>query len=110
MTAQNSQSVAQAGTTPTPLTPQTTDTISEANFGPYGLYARLITTGTTSNFTVTDPGATALGNAGTAVAVALPATGVRMVFIPRGAIAPATGLATITFSSVTGVTYELYRA
>lgn len=110
MTAQNSQSVTQAGITPAQLTPQATDTIAEGQFGPFGVNARITTTGTATNVTVTDPNTTALGNAGTLVPLAAPATGVRYLFVPRAAINPATGLATINFSSVTGVTYELIRA
>lgn len=111
MTLQVSQSVVATGTTPAALTPAATDTIAEGSFGPAGLYARVITTGTATNVTVQDPNLTVLGNAGTPVAVAAPATGVRMIFIPRSAVNPATGVASVDFSGArTGVTYELYRA
>lgn len=110
MTAQSSQAVTQAGITPAQLTPQTTDTINEAQFGPFGLMARIVTTGTATNVTVSDPTLTGLNNVGTPAVLAAPATGVRALFIPRAAINPATGVATLNFSSVTGVTYELYRA
>jgi hypothetical protein len=110
MTAQVSQSVVVAGTTPAALTPGATDTIASQQFGPTGLYARVITTGTSTNVSVLDPGLTPQGNPGTVTAVAAPATGVRMVFIPRSAINPATDQASVTFSgALTGVTYELYR-
>lgn len=111
MTAQVSQNVVVAGTTPAALTPAATDTISEAQFGPNGLYARVITTGTATTVATVDPGKTSLGNAGTSSSVTCPATGVRMIFVPRAAVDPATGNATLTFSgALTGVTYELYRA
>lgn len=111
MALQASQSVVTTGTTPAAITPTASDTIAEASFGVNGVYMRVITTGTTTNVAVQDPGATPSGNPGTVTAVAAPATGVRMILIPRSAINPATGLATVTFSgALTGVTYELYRA
>ncbi|MET0416381.1 MAG: hypothetical protein ABW022_10205 [Actinoplanes sp.] len=111
MTAQVSQNVVVAGTTPAALTPAATDTISEGQFGNNGLYARVITTGTATTVTTLDPNRTSIGNAGVGAAVTCPATGIRMIFIPRGAIDPATGSASLTFSgALTGVTYELYRA
>lgn len=111
MTLQVSQSVVAAGTTPSALTPAASDTIAAGSFGPNGLFARVITTGTATNVAVLDPNFTPQGNPGTVTPVAAPSTGVRMVYIPRSAINPATGLATVTFSgALTGVTYELYRA
>ena len=110
MTAQVSQSIVAAGTTPSALTPQATDTIASQYFGPNGLIARVITTGTATNVSVLDPGATPQGNPGTVTPVACPSTGTRMIYIPRSAINPATDNASLTFSgALTGVTYELYR-
>lgn len=110
MTLQVSQQAAQAGTTPAALTPAATDTIAEASFGPNGLIARLITTGTATTFTVVDPNPSPLGYTGTPSGCTCPATGARMVPISRLAINTATGLATVAFSgALTGVTYELYR-
>lgn len=111
MALQASQSVVTTGTTPSAITPSASDTIAEASFGVNGVYMRVITTGTATTATVADPGVTASGNPGTVTGVTNPATGVRMILIPRSAINPATGLATVTFSgALTGVTYELYRA
>jgi hypothetical protein len=108
---QASQSVVTTGTTPAALTPSASETIAESSFGTSGVYMRVITTGTATNVAVQDPGVTTLGNPGTVTAVAAPATGVRMVLIPRSAINGTTGVATVTFSgALTGVTYELYRA
>ena len=71
----------------------------------------VITTGTLTNVTVLDPGTTGLGYAGTVPSLAGTATGHRALFIPRSAINPATGLASVTFSgALTGVTYYLFRA
>jgi hypothetical protein len=102
------QSVLQAGTTPSAQTPSASDTIAAGSFGAYGVIVRVITTGTLSNISVLDPTTTQLGNAGTVVALAAPATGSRMLFIPRAAINPSTGVATLNSSSQTGLTYELY--
>lgn len=110
MTLQVSQSILQAGTTPSALTPAASDTIAEGSFGSNGLIARIITTGTATDVATLDPNTTGLGNAGTVVPLSAPATGARMLYIPRASINQATGLATLTFSGArTGVTYELYR-
>lgn len=114
MAAVSSQSIASINaasmTTPSAITPAASDTIQEGQFGSNGVILRVITTGTATNVTVSDPTLTAVGNAGTVVSLAAPATGARMVFIPRAAINPVDGLCTVSFSGArTGVTYELYR-
>ena len=114
MTLQATQSVnvPSAGTltTPTALTPASTDTFAEGSFGPNGILLIVITTGTLTNVTVLDPGITpGLGYAGTVPSLAGTATGHRAVFVPKGAVNPATGVASVTFSSVTGVTYYALR-
>ncbi len=114
MTLQASQSVnpPSAGTltTPTALTPAATDTISQDSFGPNGLIAFIVTTGTTTDNTILDPTVTDMNYAGTVPTLTGTATGHRAVFIPRTAISPATGVATITFSGArTGVTYYLLK-
>ena len=96
-----------SGTTPTPITPTASDTIQLSTAGPNGWELRVITTGTVSNITVVDPGTTPLGNAGTSAVLAAPATGVRMILITKAA-ANSSGLVTVTSSSQTGLTYELY--
>jgi hypothetical protein len=114
MTLQASQSVNTPGvgslTTPAALTPAASDTISQDSFGPNGLIAFVVTTGTTTDLTVADPTVTDLSYAGTVPTLTGTATGHRAVFIPRAAINPATGVATVTFSGArTGVTYYLFR-
>lgn len=109
MALQASQSIVTTGTTPAAITPTVSDTIASSSFGTLGCVMRVITTGTATNVAVLDPNLTAQGNAGTVVPLAAPATGVRMLFIPLSAINPSTGVATVTFSSITGATYELYR-
>jgi hypothetical protein len=111
MALQASQSVVITGTTPSAITPSASDTIADSSFGSQGVYMRVITTGTTTNVAILDPGSTGQGNPGTVTPVAAPSTGVRMILVPRTAINTATGVATVTFSgALTGVTYELYRA
>jgi hypothetical protein len=111
MTLQVSQSVTTTAITPSQLTPAASDTIAEGSFGPTGVNARITTTGTATDVAVLDPNVTPQGNAGTVVPQTMPATGVRKIFIPRSAINPSTGVATVTFSGArTGVTYELDRA
>lgn len=114
MTLQASQTVAVpssgAFTTPAALTPAATDTISQDSFGPNGLIMLVVTTGTLTNVTVLDPTVTQVGYAGTVPSLAGTATGHRALFIPRTAISPSTGLASVTFSgALTGVTYYLFR-
>jgi hypothetical protein len=104
------QSVVGTGTTPAVITPTASDTISGNDIIPGGgCVIRVITAGTITNVSVLDPNLTASGNAGTVVAVACPATGIRMIFIPISAVNPATNLATITFSSVAACTVEAYK-
>jgi hypothetical protein len=110
MTLMVPQSVVTTGTTPTPITPTASDTINGSTAGTDGWNLRVITTGTLSNISVLDPNFTIQGNPGTVTALAAPATGVRMLLVPKSAINPATGLVTITSSSQAGMTYELYIA
>lgn len=110
MTLQVSQAVISTGIAPSALTPAATDTIAAGSFGPNGLFARVITTGTATTVATLDPGTTALGNPGTVTGVTTSATGSVMVYIPLSAINTSTGVASLTFSGArTGVTYELYR-
>lgn len=111
MTAQVTQSVSNGAlTTPIPLTPAAADTIHRSQFGSTGVLIRIITTGTLTTLTVSDPTTTDLGNVGTLASQTTSATGSAMAFIPLLAINPANDLATLNFSGArTGVTYEAYR-
>lgn len=110
MAAVSSQSVTTTGTTPAPITPAASDTVAAGQMGPRGCWMRVITTGTATDVAVQDPTLTDLSNPGTVTAVSCPATGARMILVPRAAIDSATGSAVVTFSGTrTGVTYELYR-
>lgn len=110
MTAQNTQSVSNGAlTTPTPLTPAAVDTIARNQFGSTGVLIRIITTGTLTTLTVSDPTTTGLGNVGTLASQTTSATGSAMAFIPLAAI-NSVDVATLNFSGArTGVTYEAYR-
>lgn len=111
MAAVTTQSVSNGAlTTPTPITPAASDTIARSQFGPNGVHIRVITTGTATDLTVSDPTTTGLGNSGTPPTLSCPATGVRKTLIPLRAIDPDTDNATLNFSGArTGVTYELDR-
>lgn len=110
MTAVTTQSVSNGAlTTPAPITPTAADTIARSQFGATGVLVRIITTGTATTLTVTDPTVTDLSNVGTPAAQVCPATGSRMAFVPLAAI-NSSDVATLNFSgALTGVTYELYR-
>lgn len=111
MAAVTTQSVVNGAlTTPVPITPAASDTIARSQFGPNGIQGRVITTGTPTTLTITDPTTTDLGNAGTLPSQTAPATGSRMFYVPLAAINPSTDQATLNWSgALTGVTYELYR-
>lgn len=112
MAALTSVSITTAGNTPVPVAVAATDTIAAGQFGPNGCILRVINAGgTIDNVTVTDPNLTVIGGAVTApTAVPVPiTTGIRMIFIPPGAINQNTQLATVNHSFTTTVTCELYR-
>lgn len=103
-----------AGITPTAITPSASDTISGNDIAPGGgVLLRVITTGTATNVSILDPNLTALGNTvATPPVVACPATGVRLIFVPPAAVnnAASPPVATVTYSSIVGVTVEAYRS
>jgi hypothetical protein len=104
------QSVLTTGTTPAPYTPTASDTISGNDIIPGGgCVLRVVTTGTATNVAVLDPNNTVQGNPGTVTAVACPSTGVRYILVPVTAVNAGTGEATVTFSSLTGCTYDIVK-
>jgi len=111
MAAVTTQSVSNGAlTTPTPITPTAADTIDRSQFGTTGVLVRIITTGTATTLTVSDPTTTGIGNVGTLAAQAAPATGIRYAFIPPLAVNASSNVATLNWSgALTGVTYELIR-
>lgn len=98
------------GATVTPTTPTASDTISLGVLGDAGCILRVQTTGTASNLTISDAGLTPAASATTATAVAMSATQVKALYISPKRADPLTGLVTLTSSSQTAITYELYPA
>ncbi|WP_229401915.1 hypothetical protein [Micromonospora okii] len=87
-----------------------TDTISGSDVGQFG--ALLVVTnggGSSITVTITDPGVTAVGNAGTTVAQSIPAGARRWLRILPGHVNRSTGVATVAYSGTTSVTAELVR-
>lgn len=84
------------------------DTITQTQVGATGCVLRIETTGTVSNVTVSDAGTSGANNPATVTAIAMPATGQRLLFVSPTQVNLATGLVTITSSSQTGLFYEVY--
>src|SRR5262245_40442832 len=99
-----------APATVTPNSASASDTITQAQLGTAGVILRIQTTGTASNVTVSDSSTTAANNPATVTAIPMPATGIRALYINPKQYTPATGQVTITSTSQTGLTYEVYPA
>lgn len=99
-----------AGTIVTSNAASASDTISSTQLGTQGCNVRVQTTGTLSNVTFSDGGLTPASNPATVTAVAMGATQVRIVYVSPAQVNLGTGLVTITSSSQTGLTYEVYPA
>jgi len=65
--------------------------------------------GSSINVTVTDPGVTPAGNAGSSVVVAVAASATKLIALPPGAINPANGQIAIAYSAVASVTVAALR-
>lgn len=105
------QSITSAGLTPTTAAASVGgDTVQPASLADdrVTLYVNNAS-GSPITVTIADPGKTPAGNAGTAPAVSVAATTAMYIPIPAGAINPATGLASITYSAVTTVTVAALR-
>ena len=110
MTLNAAQSVVTTGTTPSPFTPTASDTISANDIIPGGgCVMRVVTTSAACNVSVADPNLTAQGNPGTVSAVAMGTSATRYILVPVAAVNSSTGVATVTFSTTTGVTYDLIK-
>lgn len=101
---------ASGGAVCTPASASASDTLTLAQLQPGGVNLRISTSGTTSNVSVSDSGATPSGNPGTVTPIAMGATEVRYVFISPTQANLGTGLVTITSSSQTGLKYEVTPA
>jgi hypothetical protein len=87
------------------------DTVDQSDIGSRGCLLQVINgSGGSINVTLADPGSTPVGNAGTAVAQAVPAGEDRWFKLTQHHVDPATGVATITYSSATSVTCKLIKA
>jgi len=93
-----------------PLAVSASDTILASDIGENGALLNVINgSGGSINVTILDPGTTAVGNVGTAVAQPVPNGQDRWFVIGKGHVNPATGVATVTYSGTTTVTYKLVR-
>lgn len=103
-------SVTSAATTVTAAAVTTSDTVSGSDIGVNGALLNVINgSGGSINVTISDPGTTAVGNAGTTSAQAVGAGADRWFRLSPGHVNPSTGVATVAFSSATSVTYKLIR-
>lgn len=103
-------SVVAAGTTVTAAPAGTSNTVSASDIGVNGAILTVIN-GSASSITVTisDPGLTPAGNAGTTAAVTVGATSEKQFRLSQSHVDLSTQVATITLSSATTVTYKLIR-
>lgn len=86
------------------------DTIAAADIGVNGALLNVINgSGGSINVTLADPGFSDVGNAGAAVPQAVAAGADRWFRLSPFHVNPATGVATVTYSGTTTVTYKLVR-
>ena len=103
-------SVTSTATTVAPAAMSTADTIAQADVGVNGCLINVINgAGAPVNFTILDPGFSPVSNAGTAVAQAVANATDRWFRISPGHVNPSTGVANVTLSSATTITYKLIR-
>ncbi len=103
-------SVLSTATTVTAASMTTSDTIAQADIGVNGALLNVINGGGSPvNVTLSDPNTTALGNAGTTSAQAVANGADRWFRISPAHVNGTTGVATVTLSSATSVTYKLVR-
>lgn len=88
----------------------TSNTISGDDIGTHGALLNIINgAGAPITVTLEDPGTTAVGNGGTEAAQSVTNATDRWFKITPNHVDPATGLATVTLSSATTITYKLIR-
>ncbi len=88
-----------------------TDTISASDIGTAGVLLQVINgSGGSINVTISDPGTTTVGNAGTTSAQAVANGQDRWFRILPGHVNQSTGLATVAYSGTTSVTYKAIKA
>lgn len=95
----------------TPAAVASTDTIAAADIGTNGVLLNVINgSGGSINVTISDPGTTTVGNAGTTTAQAVANSTNGWFRILPGHVNPATGLATVAYSGTSSVTYVAIKA
>jgi hypothetical protein len=103
-------SVLSTATTVTGAAVSASDTIAAADVGVNGCLLNVNNgSGGSINVTLLDPGTTDVGNAGTTVTQAVANGTDRWFRITPFHVNPATGVATVTYSGTTTVTYKLIR-
>ena len=103
-------SVTSAATAVAGAAVSSSDTISAADIGTSGALLNVINgSGGSINVTISDPGTTPVGNAGTTSAQAVANGADRWFLISPGHVNPSTQVATVTFSGTSSVTYKLLR-
>lgn len=103
-------SVTSTATTVTGAAVSASDTIAAADIGVNGALLNVNNgSGGSINVTLLDPGTTGVGNAGTTVPQAVANGADRWFRITPAHVNPATGVATVTYSGTTTVTYKLIR-
>lgn len=86
------------------------DTVAPASYSDDRCFLQVTNGGGSSiNVTISDPGKTAAGNSGTTAPVAVAAAATKVIALNPGAIDPATGLVSISYSGVTSVTVAALR-
>lgn len=103
-------SVTSTATNVTAAAVSASDTISQSDIGTDGALLNVINAGGGSiNVTISDPGTTAVGNVGTTSAQAVANGTDRWFRLSPGHVNPSTGVATVSYSGTTSVTYKLIR-
>lgn len=103
-------SVTPAATTVTAAAVSSSDTIAASDIGVNGALLNVINgSGASINVTLSDPGTTDVGNAGTTTPQAVAAGADRWFRLTPFHVNPATGVATVSYSATTTVTYKLIR-
>lgn len=88
----------------------TADTISASDIGVNGALINVINgAGAPVTFTILDPGFSPVSNAGTAAGQSVTNATDRWFRLSPGHVNPATGVANVTLSSATTITYKLIR-
>lgn len=104
-------SVTSAATTVTAAAVSSSDTVSASDIGTNGALLQVINgSGGSINVTISDPGTTAVGNAGTTSPQAVAAGADRWFRLSPGHVNPSTNVATVAYSGTSSVTYKLIRA